>query len=99
MTEPPDRSHWRKIRPISLPSEDNARLERLTERAERFFPHANYSLVVRVALRELSNLPEGRFRAALEAAPRTRYGREPKVARPTLSPEELLALREKYGLS
>lgn len=91
-------SHWRKVRPISLPSEDNARLERLTERAETFLPRASYSLVVRAALRQLSILPEGKFRAAIEAVPAVRYGREPKSPRPRLSPQELQALREKVGL-
>ncbi|MBE9117280.1 hypothetical protein IQ249_15370 [Lusitaniella coriacea LEGE 07157] len=94
-----DRSYWRKNRPISLPSEDNTRLERLKERAEAMLPHATYSLVVRAALKELAKLPNSQLRAALEALPRPRYGPEPKTPRPTLTEEEREALMRKLGLS
>jgi hypothetical protein len=95
MTQQP---HWRKNRPISLPAEDNARLERLKLKAERFTTQPTYSLIVRAALRELDKLPDWKFRAALEALPPTRYGPEPKNPRPVLSEEEREALLLKLGL-
>jgi hypothetical protein len=93
-----ERPHWRKNRPISLPAEDNARLERLKSKAETMVTNSSYSLVVRVALRELEKLPDAKFRAALEAVPPPRYGPEPTKPRPTLSEEERFALLEKWGL-
>ena len=60
--------------------------------------NSSYSLVVRVALRELEKLPDAKFRAALEAVPPTRYGPEPKNPRPALSEEEREALLLKLGL-
>ena len=96
MTEP---SHWRKIRAISFSSEDNSRLERLKLRAERFMIEPSYSQLIRVALCHLEKEGDWKLRAALEAVPKTRYGREPKEPRPRLSEDELTALRKKLGLS
>jgi hypothetical protein len=93
-----ERSHWRKVRPISLSSEDNARLERLRTRAGEFILEPSYSLLVRVALRELEKLPRWKLQAALESVPPTRYGPERKTPRPTLSEEERRALLEECGL-
>lgn len=93
-----ERSHWRKVRPISLPAEDNTRLERLKEQAEKVVTQASYSLVVRAALRELAKLPAWKFRQALEGTPAPRYGPEPKTPKPTLSDEEREELMKRLGL-
>ena len=95
-----EQPHWRKIRAISLPSEDNRRLERLREKAESVGRVINptVSHVVRAALRELERLPAWKFRQAIEAIPATRYGPESKNPRPTLSEEERDKLLQKFGL-
>lgn len=94
-----ERSHWRKNRPISLPSEDNARLERLKLRAETVVTQPSYSFIVRAALQELDKLPEWKFREALQAMPHARYGPEPKALRLLLSEEEREELLRKLGLT
>lgn len=91
---------WRRIRSLSLPSEDNRRLERLQQRAEivggAIAPTTSF--VVRVALKALEELPERRFRDLVKAMPSTKYG--PKTAKRvlSLSDEELKRLKDELGV-
>lgn len=93
-----EQSHWRKNRPISFSSEDNARLERLKEQASHVRTDISYGLVVRAALQVLAKLPDWKFRAAIEAVPRTQYGPEPHIPKPKLSEEEAKALMQKLEM-
>lgn len=93
-----EQAHWRRNRPISLPAEDNTRLEHLKSQAEAFCLDASYSLIVRAGLQQLAKLSERQFREAIASIPPTRYGPEPRQPRPTLSDEERDELKRKLGL-
>ena len=86
-----NRELWRKKRTISLPIEDDELLTSLIGRAEHHCKviRTNPSHIVRVALKVVNKLSDKELKEALNSLPPTRYGKEPKKPKETLSKEEL----------
>lgn len=91
---------WRKKRTISLPTEDDQLLISLIDRLERHCGviQTNPSHVFRVALKCLNKLSNKELKKAFDSLPETRYGREAKKTKKTLSKEELEELCRELGI-
>lgn len=95
-----NRELWRKKRTISLPIEDDELLTSLILRAENHCGviRTNPSHVFRVALQRLAKLSDKELKEAFNSLPPTRYGKEPKKPKETLSKEELEEICQGLGI-
>jgi hypothetical protein len=91
---------WRKKRTISLPVEDDELLTSLILRAESRCGviRTNPSHIVRVALKALNKLSDKELKKEFNSLPPTRYGRERKEPKETLSKEELEEICQELGI-